>query len=229
MQNEITNTIQISKEQNNFLETTIGKLINTGINTGLRVLLPDLIEDQIISIKDEIIKNGFKAGIQQTVSSAIELGKSVVGMVTGKFDNINQAQTVIKSGGLIDTVSNLLDKGINTTIKNNIISTNVGKVIKRGKNTISNNIENNFTSQINNIEKINKYSNNWNNYYKNKDLDGMEREYKKIKEKLKETMPLEKTIIDARKIENIHKLIKNNGGNFNLSAEEIGLAQKLIY
>lgn len=233
MQNEITNTIQIAKEQNNFLETTIGKLINTGINTGLRVLLPDLIEDQIISIKDEIIKNGFKAGIQQTVSSAIELGKSVVGMVTGKFDNINQAQTVIKSGGLIDTVSNLLDKGINTTIKNNIISTNVGKVIKRGKNTIlntiSNNIENNFTSQINNIEKINKYSNNWNNYYKNKDLDGMEREYKKIKEKLKETMPLEKTIIDARKIENIHKLIKNNRGNFNLSAEEIGLAQKLIY
>ena len=233
MQNEITNTIQIAKEQNNFLETTIGKLINTGINTGLRVLLPDLIEDQIISIKDEIIKNGFKAGIQQTVSSAIELGKSVVGMVTGKFDNINQAQTVIKSGGLIDTVSNLLDKGINTTIKNNIISTNVGKVIKRVKNTIlntiSNNIENNFTSQINNIEKINKYSNNWNNYYKNKDLDGMEREYKKIKEKLKETMPLEKTIIDARKIENIHKLIKNNGGNFNLSAEEIGLAQKLIY
>ena len=187
MQNEITNTIQIAKEQNNFLETTIGKLINTGINTGLRVLLPDLIEDQIISIKDEIIKNGFKAGIQQTVSSAIELGKSVVGMVTGKFDNINQAQTVIKSGGLIDTVSNLLDKGINTTIKNNIISTNVGKVIKRGKNTIlntiSNNIENNFTIQINNIEKINKYSNNWNNYYKNKDLDGMEREYKKIKEK----------------------------------------------
>lgn len=222
MQNEITNTIQIAKEQNNFLETTIGKLINTGINTGLRVLLPDLIEDQIISIKDEIIKNGFKAGIQQTVSSAIELGKSVVGMVTGKFDNINQAQTVIKSGGLIDTVSNLLDKGINTTIKNNIISTNVGKVIKRGKNTILNTISNN-------IEKINKYSNNWNNYYKNKDLDGMEREYKKIKEKLKETMPLEKTIIDARKIENIHKLIKNNGGNFNLSAEEIGLAQKLIY
>ena len=233
MQNEITNTIQIAKEQNNFLETTIGKLINTGINTGLRVLLRDLIEDQIISIKDEIIKNGFKAGIQQTVSSAIELGKSVVGMVTGKFDNINQAQTVIKSGGLIDTVSNLLDKGINTTIKNNIISTNVGKVIKREKNTIlntiSNNIENNFTSQINNIEKINKYSNNWNNYYKNKELDGMEREYKKIKEKLKETMPLEKKIIDARKIENIHKLIKNNGGNFNLSAEEIGLAQKLIY
>ena len=43
MQNEITNTIQIAKEQNNFLETTIGKLINTGINTGLRVLLPDLI------------------------------------------------------------------------------------------------------------------------------------------------------------------------------------------
>ena len=56
----------------------------------------------------------------------------------------------------------------------------------------------------------------------------MEREYKKIKEKLKEVMPIEKTITEARQIENIHTLIKNKDGDFNLSKEELELASKLL-
>ena len=47
-------------------------------------------------------------------------------------------------------------------------------------------------------------------YYKDKDFKGMEKEYEKIKEKLKELMPLEETLKQARQIENIHKIIKNN-------------------
>ena len=56
----------------------------------------------------------------------------------------------------------------------------------------------------------------------------MEKEYKKIKEKLKEVMPIESTIKEARTIENLHTLIKNKGGSFDLSKEEIELANKLI-
>ena len=46
-------------EQKNFLETTLGKTINTGLDIGLRALLPNVIEDQIIDIKDTILKEGF--------------------------------------------------------------------------------------------------------------------------------------------------------------------------
>ena len=55
----------------------------------------------------------------------------------------------------------------------------------------------------------------------------MEREYQKIKNKLNELMPLEKTIKEARTIENLHEIIKNNGQNFNLDENQIKLAQML--
>ena len=34
--------IEIEKEQNNFLETTIGKIINTGLDVGIKFLLQTL-------------------------------------------------------------------------------------------------------------------------------------------------------------------------------------------
>ena len=232
LSNNLSNEIVTKNNQTSFLQTTLGKVINLGLDTGIRALLPDLIEDQVINVKNEIIESGFSAGVKKAISSAIDLGKSAIGMVTGKFDNVEQARTVVKTGGLIDSISGLLDKGINFISKKGNIPNNVSTIIKSGKNvildTINNNIENNFDSQINSIEKIAKYTTNWKGYYNNQDFSGMEREYKKIKEKLKEVMPIESTIKEARILENLHTLIKNKGGSFDLSKEEIELANKLI-
>lgn len=46
-QNELVTT----QEQNNFLNTTVGKVVNTAIDLGLRWVLPNFIEDQVIDIK----------------------------------------------------------------------------------------------------------------------------------------------------------------------------------
>ena len=78
-----------------------------------------------------------------------------------------------------------------------------------------------------NIEKLNKYSENWKQYFNNNDFDGMQREYEKIREKMKEIAPIEKTLNTVNVIENLHKLIKNNGKNFNLTQEEIELVALL--
>lgn len=57
MQNEIgkelinLETEEIGKEQNKFLETTLGKVINTGIDIALRAILPKAIEDEVIRSK----------------------------------------------------------------------------------------------------------------------------------------------------------------------------------
>ena len=56
----------------------------------------------------------------------------------------------------------------------------------------------------------------------------MQREYDKIKDKLKELIPMETTLKTARTIENLHTLIKNNGQNFNLTEEQQKLATLLI-
>ena len=53
-------------------------------------------------------------------------------------------------------------------------------------------------------------------------------EYQKIKDKLKEVLPLEETLKQARQIENLHLIVKNNGHNFNLTKEQLELAGMLV-
>ena len=220
------------EEQKSFLETNLGQVINGSVNLGLKAILPDIIEDEIIEIKDSILTDGFKAGIKTAIDNAIDLGKSVLGIFTGKFENISQIQSVVKKGGLIDSISDILDWGINKAKENKLISSSTAKTIKNGKNTIlntvNNNIENNLTSQVKSIEKIDNYISNWNGYFKEKDFTNMDKQYKKIEKELSNITPLENVINKARQLENLHNLIKNNGKNFNLSKEELELANKLI-
>ncbi len=226
-----SNELVTKEDQKNFLDTTLGKVVNTAIDLGLRWALPDFIENQVIEVKDSLIQGGLKEGIDKAIDSAVELGKSVTGIFTGKFENISQAQNAIKNGGIIDGVSNAIDSALSFTTKKGLIKNNVANVIRQGKNVIldnvANNIETEFVSQLDSIEKLGKYENNWRKYYQEQDFNGMEREYEKIKDKLKEILPLETTLKQAREIENLHLLIKNNGHQFNLTEEQLQLAGML--
>lgn len=228
----IKNNLTIENKQKNFLETTIGKTINTGIDIGLRALLPNYIEEQVIDLKDNLIKYGLKEGIKKSIDDAINIGKSAVGIVTGNFENISQVQEAIKSGGIIDNISSLLDSIINKVQKNGLINSTVAKTIKQGKNSILNNveknIENTFNKQIKSLENTEKYINNWKEFYNNQNFEGMEKEYKRIEKEIDNLIPIEKTINNVRTIENIHNLIRNNGQDFNITIEQLELAQKLI-
>ena len=212
------------ENQNDFLQTTLGKTINTALDVGLRGILPDMIEEQIIEIKNILMTNGLKEGIDAAIKSAIDLGKSALGIVTGKFENLSQAHTAVKKGGIIDGISDVIDNVLESTSKNELISKSTEKLIKKGKNaildTISSNIEEKFMQEMNSLEKVSKYISNWNNYYNLKDKEGMEKEYKKIKKQMSTIMALDSTISEAKKIENIHNLIKNKGDNYELSEEE---------
>ena len=229
--NLLTSSGVTLEEQKGFLDSTLGKVINTGLDAGIRFLLPDLIEEQVIDVKDAIINNGFKAGVEEAISSAVDMGKSVIGIFTGKFENVTQAENAVKSGGIIDGISDALDYALNLCSKFGKIPNAICSVIKGGKDaildTISNNIEEEFKNQVSSVEKINSYMQNWKNSYNNQDLDGMEKEYKKLEKELEKTLPLENTIKEARKIENIHILIKNKG-DFNINNDELELAKKLI-
>ena len=158
LNNEINNNINV--EKNNFLNSVLGKTINTAIDIGLRAILPDLIENQVIDIKNALLQNGLKSGIDTAVNSAINLGKSAVGIVTGNFENMDQVRMAVGNGGIVDTVSNVLDKAINTTYKKGYIDKTVTSIIKNGKNVLLNNITNNIKSELdqqtNSVEKLEK-------------------------------------------------------------------------
>ena len=234
LQNNLNNSNELIKvqDQTNFIETGLGKTINFGLDLGLRAVLPDFLEQQVIDIKDTILKNGFSEGVKKIVSSAIDLGTSAMGIVTGKFENISQVQRAVKNGGIIDSVSNLVDSVLNRTTKSGKLNNNIATTIRKGKNvildSISNKIEEEFTNQLDALEKLEKYSNNWKEYFNEKNFTGMQREYEKIKEKIKILIPTENTLKQARNIENLHMLIKNNGQDFNLTSEQLKLAEMLI-
>ena len=229
IENEITNDIQI--EKNNFLNNIIGKTINNAIDIGLKSILPDLIENQIIEIKNVLLTNGLKAGIDSAVENAIDFGKSAIGIFTGNFENMTQVRTAVSDGGIIDTVSELLDNIINKTYESGYINRSLSSVIKNGKNVllenITSSIKNELDQQTNSIEKLERYVNNWNEYFDNKDFEGMTKEYNKIKKQLDNIIPLENILKETRKVEVLHNLIKNNGQNFDISNLEKELAEKL--
>ena len=194
-------------------------------------MLPDVIENQVIEIKDALIENGIKDGLHTATECVIDIGKSISGIFTGKFENISQVQTAIGSGGVIDTFSDLIDKASNRIYQKGIINRQIKSVITSGKDIILNNVTSNIKKEMNfqerSVQNIGRYVENFNEYFKNKDFDGMTKEWKKIQVNLKNIIPLENILKEARKTENIYNLIKNNGNNFELSKQELEIIQKI--
>ena len=223
--------LNIEQEQKSFLETAIGQVISKWLDIGLKILLPDFIDEQVINLKNNLFENGIKDGIRKTLDDTIELGKSVTGIFTGKFENIEQIQNVIKSGGILDGFSSLFDSAIKLNLYKGKVNSNIANVLLQGKNVIVKNVEENLekelNKQANKMNSLEGYINNWKKDFNDKNFEKMEKEYKKIKKELKELIPLEEKIKEAKNIELLHNLIKNNGKNFDVSEEQRELIKKL--
>jgi len=231
LENNLNENKQLEDNQNGFLKTTFGTAINEALNFGLRSILPDFIENQVIEIKDSILNDGIKAGIDTAIEKAIDLGKSAIGIFTGNFEKISQIQTAVEKGGLIESAAGLINSGIKTAEKNNLINPTVGTVIEKGidiiKNSLTQNIGNTLTEQNKLLDTINTGIDNWNKYREQGDFTKMDVEYNKIKDNLEKLVPLDEILKKVTEIENIHNLIKNNGQNFELTNEQILLAKTL--
>ena len=229
--NNLENKNEINNNQKHFLETTLGKTINSAIDIGLKSILPDLVENQIIEIKNSLLKNGLKGGINTAIDEAIDLGKSAIGIVTGNFENINQVENAIGRGGIINSISYLLDKTSDQAFNRGYMNNNINNAIKKGKNIILDNVSNNIRKemekQMNATERLEQNVERWKNYYNNKDFNGMEKEYKNIKKELEKVVPLENILKEARRVEDIHRLISSNGHNFEISELEKEIMKKL--
>lgn len=230
---ELENTKNIvAKEQKSFLETNLGKVINSGLNIGLRLALPNFIEEQVIDVKDILMSQGLKDGVKTIVDDVSNFGKNVASVASGNLENISQLETVIKNAKVIDTTSDLLGIAIDLAKDKKLLKSSTATILKKGKNiildSVSNSLEDMVANQVKSVEKLNKYVKKWEEAYKDKNIETMKREYKKINTEMNKIIPLENTIKTARKIENIHNLIMNNGNNFNLSKDELELAKKLV-
>ena len=178
------NDLVTAEEQNSFLNSTLGKVIDSALDIGLRMIMPDFLEENVVEVKDAFLQGGFKEGVNTAINNAIDLGKSIVGIFTGNFDSISQARDAVKNGGIIDGISGVLDTVLDKTSSSGLISSNVANLISSGKdailNSVSNKIEDNFTNQLEEVENLSSYENNWKESFNNQDFEGMQKEYEKI-------------------------------------------------
>lgn len=230
--NTINNALsKIEEKKQNFLETKLGQVVNNAIDFGIKAILPEWLENDIIDIKDKVFNDGFKEGVQLAIDKAINMGKAIEGIFTGNFESVSQIKAVIKSGGLLDTLSKLLDSVINYAKEEGLINSRTAKLIKSNKNLIMQNIENSIDNSLLNqaeaIGKIEGYIEKWQSYFENQDFTNMKIIYNKIVKQMEDVVPIKRVLDKVEYVENLQQLIENNGNNFNLTEEELELANML--
>ena len=233
--NEIGNKlkeIDFSQIQENFLQSKLGQVVDAAIDQGLKYVLPDFIEDEVIDIKDTLVSEGLKEAVDKAIEKAIDLGKTTLGIFTGNFENVIQAQNAVKEGGVIDGISDAIDSILKKLTDAKIIPSTVSELIKTGKKEILNNIEkdikNEFINEDESLNNLEKYINNWKDYYSEKNLSGINKEFKKIEKEEKNILPIKNVIDNINKIKNIHELI-NNSENFDFDEMYLELSDSLEY
>ena len=238
MQLELNNNLSINEnknnlkeEQNSFLKSAFGTAVNEAIDYGLKKLLPDFIEDQVIDIKDSLLNNGIKEGINTAIDKVIDLGKSFIGIFNGDFQKVSQVEIAVQKGGLIDEMSDLFDKALENIKERDYISAKLNNIIKGGKEIVESRLDENIKSVLKEqnkiIDNIDKCIENWNTYKTENDFEKMELEYEKIKKQAESIIPLEETLQKLKELDNLHNYIKNNNQNCNISNIELELARKL--
>lgn len=227
LNNNLSDDLNINNLQNNFLKSNIGQIANTAIDIGIKSLMPDFIENEVIDVKNAIINGGLKEGINTAIEDAINLGKNILGINNSDIKSVGEAKSILENGNLIKGISKSMDFVLEGLSDNNIISKNIFNLIKGGKdlilNNIGTNVENEFENEIKSVKKIEKYISNWEKYYSEKNMEGLNKEYKKIEKQIKNILPLKNIINNINKIENINELIKNNE-NFDFSQYYLDLA-----
>lgn len=228
---EKINNIDIKNKQQNFLNSNIGKVINTTLDIGLKYLLPDIIENEIINIKNTLINEGWEKGLQKVIEEGINIGKSAIGIFTGNFENIDQIKKTVEKGGIIDLTSSLLDTIFNKCTEKGLLNKNVKSILTKGKNilldNVGSNLEEMLEQQQNIFNKLKSSSNNWKNAYLEKNFDIMEKEFNVLEKGIDKLVPIENLVKEIRKIENIHNIIKNNGKKFELTNNQLEVASLL--
>ena len=213
------------------VKINLPKVTNNALNFGLKAILPDFIEEDIIQIKDSFINEGFEKGLEEAKEKAEEVWKSVKGVFTGEFDTVGEIQKLIQKNGMLDTASDLVDKITKLLLSKKIINKTTYNLIKTGKKEIINALE----GELNNYYKVDNYDfeglseqiEKWQKNYNDSDYESMEKTAKTILNILDKVDQIEAVITKARNIQKVQKYIQEKGSKEKLTKAERKLIEAI--
>lgn len=218
---EINNKNDIVNMQDNVLSQILHNAINWSIDAGLRYILPDSIENEVIKIKNDFINGNTAQKIIDNIKGLINSGREKSN--NNEILNFDNIKSFFKNPNTISVLTN--------TVTSLLSENNIDKE-KNSEKIIYENIESNLdkelVNQIKSLNKIDSYKDEWYKKYEEKDLKEMNKIFKSIKKEFKNIIPFENTIKEIRKIENLNELIKSKGGDFNITKEEKELVNRLV-
>ncbi|MCL2382801.1 MAG: hypothetical protein FWC79_01160 [Oscillospiraceae bacterium] len=226
------NSLTIAREQDRFFDTTLGRVINRGIDLGIRAIFPEFLENKVIDVKDALINEGLNSAIRTAIDQTLELGRRALSdFLTRGFRNVSDARDVLETGDLLANVSKELDHVIERTERNNADRLNIGSNLSERKamllEMVRRDVDSCISEQIELTDTINSHITKWNDALQKGNFRSMENEFAQVQEKMVAVMPTENMIKDVRTLENLHNLIKNNGRDFNISEYERKVAEIL--
>ena len=169
-------------KQTKDVKIDIGNLVDNALEIGLRTILPDFIEDDVIDIKNKFIEAGFTEGIKEANEKVKDIFKSIQGIFTGKFESIDQVKRLIETDGILDAASDLIDKILKTMLSKKKINKSTYNLIKTGKkeilNSLESELENYYKIDTYSLEKIQEYCQEWKENYTKKNYQEMQKTIK---------------------------------------------------
>lgn len=221
-------------EQKEFLDTTIGKIVDAGLDFAISTFVPDLIEKPVSNLKDKLLSWDFNKEKETISSGALEQTKKLEENSGKEVDIGNVVANLkdfLKEEKTINSFSKIIDAAIKELVDKDKISSNVSKMVKEGKNAvvekIKEKIDHELDGQIVYVEELKEQTEKWKNYYQEKDIKNMKSVSKKIDSLMKDIMPIDTILTEAKQIQNLQQLIENNNNQFDLSSTQLELAKML--
>lgn len=210
---------EIKKDIN--IDLKLPEMLDNALDIGLRAILPDFIEEDVIEIKNAFIQEGFIAGIEQIVKKIEDIINSIKSLFKGEFEDVDQIKKLVQKNGILSAGSSLIDTISKQLLDKKIISKKIYNMIKTGKNEILKALESEllkyYKEDENSLEKLKEDCQEWKENYTNKDYSKMKETMNKISKKIEQNKLIENIIKEARNIEKIEKYIEKSGSIENLS------------
>ena len=194
------------------------------IDSSIRSLpLPKLAEEGLILVKDYFKDEDNREKVMDFVDNIVSKG-------TDFFKDVWNVKDIVKTKGIKEGIGKIVDIAIDNAKEKNMISKNIAKTLKEGKEFITEKIlkqENMFKGQEKILNSINENYTKWEGLINDNNLERAEKVGEIIKKDCEKILPTIELIKKVENIDNTLMLYKNKENSVEFTELEKEILNKI--